>query len=121
MTSRLLATCSLMGAFMCASAAAQTTAPYPPFRAGSTAPVVLRTPANAPQVVPATTATWTKAKTAPPVSVGTTLLLTDGRVLVHSEPNCGGCLGNYSHWYSLTPDNSGSYINGTWKLLASLP
>jgi hypothetical protein len=49
------------------------------------------------------------------------LLLTDGRVLVHSEPNCKGCTGNYSNWYTLTPDNTGSYVNGTWKQVASLP
>jgi hypothetical protein len=49
------------------------------------------------------------------------LLLTDGRVLVHSEPNCSGCKGNYSNWYTLTPDNTGSYINGTWTQVASLP
>ena len=48
------------------------------------------------------------------------LLLTDGRVLVHSEPNCGGCISNYNHWYTLTPDNTGSYINGTWKQVTSL-
>jgi hypothetical protein len=49
------------------------------------------------------------------------LLLTDGRVLVHSEPNCTGCKGNYSSWYMLTPDNTGSYVNGTWTQVASLP
>jgi len=49
------------------------------------------------------------------------LLLTDGRVLVHSEPNCNGCVGNYNNWYTLTPNNAGSYINGAWKQVASLP
>jgi len=49
------------------------------------------------------------------------LLLTDGRVLVHSEPNCTGCTGNYSSWYTLTPDDTGSYIHGTWTQVASLP
>lgn len=49
------------------------------------------------------------------------LLLTDGRVLVHSEPNCTGCVGNYNHWYTLTPDITGSYVNGTWKQIAPLP
>jgi hypothetical protein len=48
-------------------------------------------------------------------------LLTDGRVLVHSEPNCSGCKGNYSNWYTLTPDNTGSYVNGTWLQVASTP
>jgi hypothetical protein len=49
------------------------------------------------------------------------LLLTDGRVLVHSEPDCSGCTGNYQNWYTLAPDNTGSYINGTWTEVASLP
>ena len=52
------------------------------------------------------------------------LLLTDGRVLVHEEPNCSGtgCVGNsYAAWYTLTPDITGSYVNGTWTQVASLP
>lgn len=49
------------------------------------------------------------------------LLPTDGRVLVHSEPNCTGCIGNYNNWYTLSPDKSGSYVNGTWKQVASFP
>ena len=39
--------------------------------------------------------------------------LTDGTVI---------CQGNSdSNWYKLTPDNTGSYINGTWSTAASLP
>lgn len=41
------------------------------------------------------------------------LLLTDGTVIVQE----GGC----QNWWRLTPDNSGSYANGTWTQLASLP
>ena len=44
---------------------------------------------------------------------GSALLLTDGSVIVE-----GTFSGN---WYRLTPDNSGSYVNGTWSQLASLP
>lgn len=44
---------------------------------------------------------------------GTSLLLTDGSVMVQ-----GTFSGN---WYRLAPDNSGSYLNGTWSQLASLP
>jgi len=40
-------------------------------------------------------------------------LLTDGTVL------CQG--NNDSNWYKLTPDNTGSYLNGTWATAASLP
>jgi hypothetical protein len=68
-----------------------------------------------------TAAFWTKATTAPAVSVGSMLLLTDGRVLVHSEPNCSGCTGDYATWYTLTPDSTGSYVNGTWLKVATLP
>ena len=77
MTFRFLSACSLLCVLGCLSASAQNAeAPYPPFRAGSVPPLVQMTPATMPQVVPATTATWTKAKKAPPVSVGTMLLLT---------------------------------------------
>ena len=68
--------------------------------------------------------TWTPLNHTAPVSMGAMLLLTDGRVLVHEEPNCSGsgCVGNsYSSWYTLTPDDTGSYINGTWTQVASLP
>jgi len=39
------------------------------------------------------------------------LLLTDGRVLVHEEPNCSGsgCVSTtnaYNNWYTLTPDST---------------
>src|SRR6202795_3068517 len=67
---------------------------------------------------------WTKLNNAPPVSVGAMLLLTDGRVLVHEEPNCSGTGCSRMHYtacYILTPDSTGSYINGTWTQAASLP
>ena len=41
------------------------------------------------------------------------LLLTDGTVMVQE----GGC----QRWFRLTPDETGSYINGTWSQLATLP
>lgn len=41
------------------------------------------------------------------------LLLTDGTIMVQS----GGC----QQWWRLTPDNTGSYVNGTWTELATLP
>ena len=43
-----------------------------------------------------------------------TLQLTDGTVMGHSASN-------QSDWYKLTPDINGSYVNGTWTKLASLP
>ena len=68
---------------------------------------------------------WTGLTSAAPVSVGAMLLLTDGRVLVHEEPNCNvgpGCSGmDFTAWYILTPDINGSYVNGTWSTAASMP
>ena len=40
------------------------------------------------------------------------LLLTDGTVMLQ---DCGS-----QDWWQLTPDNTGSYVNGTWAQLASL-
>jgi hypothetical protein len=41
------------------------------------------------------------------------LLLTDGTIMMHEA--CG------SRWFRLAPDVNGSYVNGTWSQLASLP
>lgn len=49
----------------------------------------------------------------PLLGLGNPLLLTDGTVILHEA--CG------RSWYKLTPDHSGSYVNGTWKRIASLP
>lgn len=40
------------------------------------------------------------------------LLLNDGTVMAHN--------GQGSAWYRLTPDSSGSYVNGTWTTLAAM-
>jgi hypothetical protein len=49
----------------------------------------------------------------PPDGAGICFQLTDGTVL---------CQGNgESDWYKLTPDNTGSYVNGTWAKMANLP
>ena len=44
---------------------------------------------------------------------GNPLLLTDGSVIVQDA----GC----QDWWRLTPDKTGSYANGTWTQIASLP
>jgi hypothetical protein len=49
----------------------------------------------------------------PPGGAATPLLLTDGTVIVAS--------GNTPSWSKLTPDINGSYVNGTWTAIASLP
>src|SRR4029078_8889042 len=51
----------------------------------------------------------------PGFGAGATLLLTDGTVLVHDEGT------DFQAWYKLAPDADGSYVNGTWTRLASLP
>lgn len=56
---------------------------------------------------------WTSLTNSPGVSANTLLLLTDGTVMVQQ--------GQTGHWFRLTPDRFGSYINGTWTQLADMP
>jgi len=49
----------------------------------------------------------------PPDGMQFSLQLTDGTVLVQGF--------NDTDWWKLTPDNTGSYLNGTWTQVASLP
>ena len=58
------------------------------------------------------TAKWTKLKNQPTFQTDTALLLTDGTVMMHQY--------NSGKWWRLTPDNTGSYLNGTWTALASM-
>ena len=60
--------------------------------------------------------TWTPLKNQPGVNLGVMLQLRDGRILVHEEQS-----GNSANWHILTPDASGSYVNGTWSSGGSLP
>ncbi len=46
------------------------------------------------------------------------LQLTDGTVMVQSQ---GASNSGSGDWWRLTPDDTGSYVNGTWTQLASLP
>jgi len=55
---------------------------------------------------------WQALVHQPPFSTSTMILLTDGRVMVQEEAT--------PHWYALTPDKTGSYVNGTWSLLADM-
>lgn len=52
----------------------------------------------------------------PSFGAGTALLLTDGTVIVQDSATASP-----NHWWRLTPDNTGSYINGAWSQIASLP
>lgn len=57
--------------------------------------------------------TWTPLANQPNFAASTALLLNDGTIMVHDA--------GAQDWWKLTPDNTGSYVNGTWSQLASLP
>jgi hypothetical protein len=60
--------------------------------------------------------TWTPLANQPGVDLGVMLQLRDGRILAHEEQS-----GNSRAWHILTPDASGSYVNGTWSSGGNLP
>ncbi len=62
-----------------------------------------------------TASPWTPLARSPGFAPGTMLLESDGTVLVHREP---GNAGGTTDWYRLTPDKTGSYVNGTWSKIA---
>ncbi len=58
--------------------------------------------------------TWTPlVNRSPPVIEGT-VLLSDGSVIGQDTSSSA------THWYRLTPDSHGSYLNGTWSQIASM-
>src|SRR5437660_1213698 len=61
----------------------------------------------------ATAQTWTPLTNQPSISANTALMLTDGTVMVQATQT--------GVWWRLTPDNTGSYLNGTWSQLATMP
>ncbi|MBA2611732.1 MAG: T9SS type A sorting domain-containing protein [Bacteroidetes bacterium] len=62
---------------------------------------------------------WTAITTiAPDTCAGVMLLLSDGSVIVKTTTGGGDGIGNT--WNKLTPDASGSYINGTWSTIAPM-
>jgi len=68
-----------------------------------------------------TASPWTPLANPPPFGTpGTMLLESDGTVLVHNEPD-NDTTGGTNQWWKLTPDSSGSYIDGTWSQIASMP
>jgi hypothetical protein len=56
---------------------------------------------------------WTPLNNQPTFQAGHPLLLTDGTVICQ-EVSTG-------NWYRLSPDKRGSYVNGTWDQIGSLP
>ena len=65
------------------------------------------------QAAMAQSGTWTPLTNQPSFGAGTHLLLTDGTVLCQDA--------GQNDWWKLTPDQNGSYINGTWTQAANLP
>jgi hypothetical protein len=56
--------------------------------------------------------TWRPLAHQPSFNTSTMILLTDGRVMVQEEGT--------AHWHALSPDSTGSYLNGTWSTLADM-
>jgi hypothetical protein len=109
-----------LGAGLTTQAATQPApvAPRPPLLhpAGSGA-----RPEFAPAGTAGTASPWTPLVNPPPFGTpGTMLLLSDGTVLVHDEPD-NNVTGGTNEWWKLTPDSQGSYIDGTWSQVASMP
>jgi hypothetical protein len=68
-----------------------------------------------------TTSPWTPLENPPPFGTpGTMLVLSNGSVLVHNEPD-NNVTGGSADWWELTPNAQGSYIDGTWSQVASMP
>jgi hypothetical protein len=57
--------------------------------------------------------TWSALTHQPTFGAGTMLLLTDGSVMCQNSGT--------NHWWKLTPDINGNYVNGTWSALADGP
>ena len=64
---------------------------------------------------------WTPLTHQPTFIAGTALLLTDGTVMVQQMQTISNGLYGTGSWWRLTPDASGSYQNGTWTQLATMP
>jgi PKD repeat protein len=63
--------------------------------------------------------TWAKVKNlAPDPNNGGMIVLTDGSIVLHTSS--GGTMGDGTIWDRLTPDSTGSYINGTWSQIAPM-
>ncbi len=63
-------------------------------------------------VTPTAAGTWTPLVNQAPEEPGMMMMLSDGTVAVNGFAN--------NTWYKLTPDSTGSYVNGTWSTLASM-
>lgn len=101
-----------------APAAADGSATWSPTWKPQLTPLGRAAPAPAaPDLAPSGQSPWVALKNPAPFYPGTMLLGSDGTVYVHSEPPSGGT----ADWWKLTPDAKGSYVNGTWTKLPSMP
>ncbi len=50
---------------------------------------------------------WAPLTRTAPSTVGLMVLMSDGTVMAQND--------NGTAWYRLTPDSTGSYVNGTWS------
>jgi hypothetical protein len=96
-----------------AAAASNATSGLPP-RAHFD-PAGAGTPGSSPKPAAGTAAAspWTALVNPPPFSPEAMIQLTDGTVMVQQFDT--------RNWWRLTPDSSGSYVDGTWSQLAALP
>jgi hypothetical protein len=76
------------------------------------------------------TGTWAALNHQPTFNADLALLLTDGTVLVHDVGGTPSATQSAAlqatqfgtgHWWRLSPDLSGGYVNGTWTQVDSLP
>src|SRR3954463_2303080 len=63
--------------------------------------------------------TWTRLAHDAPNTINLMLLLPDGTVMAAKNYDIASTIPG-REWYRLTPDATGSYINGTWSTLASM-
>jgi hypothetical protein len=101
------------------AALARFGADLPPVQApvGPHTNVPAKTPAGSPpspfSLENAPVGSWTNLANSAGANLSNPLVLTDGTVIAHVS--CSGT------WKKLTPDNLGSYVNGTWTTIATMP
>ena len=98
---------------LCVAGGAATAKPIP-HPIGVTHPTASM--ARSARAAAATSSPWTPLAHQPDFlldGASSPILLTDGTVLVQDA--------GFPYWWRLTPDAFGSYVNGTWSQIASLP
>src|SRR6478609_273429 len=65
--------------------------------------------------------TWTAVVNPLNLRAGTTILLTDGTVLVQQMTTSGNMVVPTGNWFRMIPDSNGGYINPVWSQISSMP